>query len=268
LAEGFERTRFAAGLRTRRLGRSLVVRGTTASTNDDAWGALAELGDGAAVVALAQTRGRGRAGRGWVHVPGKGLALSVALRLGADAGPAGPVSLAAGLAAAQAAHALGVGDARLKWPNDVRVRGRKLAGVLCELRRAAGAPAAVVIGLGLNVLHERTDFPEALRDAATSLAIEGSRAGIEDAAAEFLDRLEPLWDRLRSRDHDAVLAEWSRWAPHWGERVRVRTPAGVVDGVALRLDGEGGLVLRTADGCETTVLAGDVTGSAESWDAA
>jgi len=267
LARGFDRDRFASRLGSTVLGRELLVRETTASTNDDAWEALPAHGHGVAVVALAQTRGRGRSGRGWVQVPGKGLALSVALRLEFDARHAGLIPLAAGLAAVEAAHALGAGGARLKWPNDVLARGRKLAGVLCEVRRAPAAPAAardaVVIGLGMNVGHAREDFPDEIADTATSLALEGAPVGLEDAAATFLGRLEPLWAGLCQGARPALLAEWSRWMPQWDERLTVRTPAGLVAGVALRLDTEGGLVLRGDDGLETTVLAGDVMAPVE-----
>ena len=241
-----------------RLGQRLLVREQTESTNDDAWEAFASLQDGAAVVALEQTRGRGRAGRRWEHARGKGLALSVALRLGCDVRQAGVVPLAAGLALARACHVLGVRNARLKWPNDVLVGERKLAGVLCELRRAPGSGEAVVIGVGLNVLHGRADFPEALGDHATSLALEGSSATVEDAAAEFLVRLEPIWNELQEGDRAAVLAAWSRECDHWGQWLHVRTPSGDVEGHALRLDPDGGLVLRTAAGLETVVVAGDV----------
>src|SRR5262245_42187689 len=101
------------------MGQQLVVHPTTGSTNDDAWAALGTLGDGVAVIAFEQSRGRGRAGRGWHQVPGKGLALSVALHLGCDVRQAGVIPLTAGLAVLRAAHALGVPAARLKWPNDV-----------------------------------------------------------------------------------------------------------------------------------------------------
>lgn len=273
MAESFDRSRFTARLATRRLGRALLVRESTASTNDDAWVALSELGDGAAVLALEQTRGRGRAGRRWEQAPGKGLALSVALHLGCDVRQAGAIPLAAGLAVARAAHALGVERARLKWPNDVRVDGRKLAGVLCEVRRVPANPngdvsEAVVIGIGLNVRQVREDFPPELRDLATSLAIEGREVPLEDAAAACLNALEPLWTELQEGDRGAVLAAWSALSPHWGGWMRVRTPAGEVEGIALRLDHGGGLVLRTVDGLETTVLAGDAEPAAEGWDAA
>jgi BirA family biotin operon repressor/biotin-[acetyl-CoA-carboxylase] ligase len=276
LADAFDRTRFTTRLRTHRLGRALRVLERTASTNDDAWDALAAQGDGAAVVALEQTAGRGRAGRAWTQVPGRGLALSVALRLDGDVRPVGVLPLAAGLAVVRTAHALGVHGARLKWPNDVLVGGRKLAGVLCELRAIrppadsptqAGPGQAVVIGVGLNVRQRRDEFPAELRDTATSLALEGSAAGLEDAAAEFLTRLESLWNELRSGGRSALLAEWSRWCGQWGQWLVVRTPSGPVEGTAQRLDPDGGLVLRTSTGVETTVLAGDVIPSTEGCDA-
>jgi BirA family biotin operon repressor/biotin-[acetyl-CoA-carboxylase] ligase len=121
LADSFDRARFTARLGAQRLGQRLVVRESTASTNDDAWEALGALGDGAVVLALEQTQGRGRAGRRWEHAPGRGLALSVALHPGCDVRQAGMIPLAAGLAVVQACHALGVPAARLKWPNDVQV---------------------------------------------------------------------------------------------------------------------------------------------------
>jgi BirA family biotin operon repressor/biotin-[acetyl-CoA-carboxylase] ligase len=279
LADDFDRARFTTRLRTLRLGRTLRVLERTVSTNDDAWDALAGAGAGAprdaAVLALAQTGGRGRAGRAWAQVPGRGLALSVALRLDGDGRAAGVIPLVAGLAVVRTAHALGVAGARLKWPNDVLVRGRKLAGVLCEMRRAGAIPdsgsaaerdpgpgPAVVIGVGLNVRHRRDEFPAELRDTATSLALEGATAGVEDAAGEFLSQLEPLWEEFQAGERAALLAEWSRWCGHWGEWLVARTPAGPVEGIAQRLDGGGGLVLRTATGVETTVLAGDVSPSA------
>jgi BirA family transcriptional regulator, biotin operon repressor / biotin---[acetyl-CoA-carboxylase] ligase len=268
LADGFDRARYESRLATHHVGRALLVRERTASTNDDAWEAFATLGDGVAVLALEQTGGRGREGRRWSQAPGRGLALSVALRLGRDVRQAGIVPLAAGLATLRACHALGVPGARLKWPNDVRVGARKLAGVLCELKRAADAAAAggsevVVIGVGLNVGEHREDFPDELADGATSLALEGAEVSLADAAAEVLNQMEPIWHESQEGDRAAVLAAWSSGCDHWGSRVTVRTPAGSVEGVALRLDPDGGLVLRTADGRERTVFAGDVLLPAE-----
>ena len=259
----FDRRAFEARLRTHSMGRHLLARAEVESTNDVAWEALAQgLPDGTTVVADAQTRGRGRSGRTWRTEPGKGLALSIVLHVGcapAPGGGRGAIPLAAGLALARALERLGV-RAELKWPNDLLVRGRKLAGLLCETRRGVadgGAIEAVVIGAGVNVAEARADFPDALADSATSLGIEGCDAPREAVAAEFLNALEPLWNELEEGDPAAVLAAWRERASFWGRAVRVRTPAGEVSGVAMGLDPGGGLVLER-DGAAVTVVAGDL----------
>ncbi|MFI5371551.1 MAG: biotin--[acetyl-CoA-carboxylase] ligase [Candidatus Eisenbacteria bacterium] len=259
----FDRAAFEARLGTRRLGRFLMVRDEASSTNDLAWDLLAEGGpDGAAVIAETQLAGRGRAGRRWVMAPGRGLALSVALHLGCDRRQAGLVSMAAGLALAEALEGLGrVAD--LKWPNDLLLRGRKVSGILAESRRLPLTGDAVVVGIGVNVLERRDDFPPELHDQATSLSLEGLETTREAVAAAFLDAFEPRWDELQEGDRDRLLSAWSARSGGWGRAVVVRTPAGERRGVALRLDDDGALVIRDAGGGEVTVMAGDLA-----WDEA
>jgi BirA family biotin operon repressor/biotin-[acetyl-CoA-carboxylase] ligase len=116
----------------------------------------------------------------------------------------------------------------------------------------------VVVGVGVNVRQAEADFPPALRGSATSLAMAGANAAVEDVAARVLSEFEPLWTELQEGDRAAVLRGWSERAAFWGEPVTVRTPAGPVSGVAQRLDADGALVLRLESGAETTVLAGDL----------
>ena len=260
----FDRARFAARLRTRFLGRHLVARAEVESTNDAAWEALAAgTPDGTVIVADAQTRGRGRAGRRWHRAPGRGLALSALLTLDGERRPAGVLPLAAGLALARALDELGAAP-ELKWPNDLLLGGRKLAGILCETRGAAarangaGAGEAVVIGVGVNVLERAEDFPPALRASATSLALAGHALDRESVAAAFLNALEPLWGELEDGAPAPVLAAWRARAGIWGRHVRVRAPGGVLEGVARALDPDGGLVVALADGREVTAIAGDL----------
>jgi BirA family transcriptional regulator, biotin operon repressor / biotin---[acetyl-CoA-carboxylase] ligase len=268
----FDRAAFESRLRTRIMGRHLIARAETESTNDVAWEALAQgLPDGTTAVADVQTRGRGRAGRSWQTEPGKGLALSLLMHAGCAparvrgaAGGAeaarGVIPLAAGLALARALERLGA-RAELKWPNDLQIGGRKVAGILCESRSGgAGGPVAgdaLVIGVGVNVGEARADFAGALADSATSLAIEGCATTREAVAAELLNALEPLWNELEEGDPAAVLAAWRERATFWGRTVRVRTPAGDVSGVATALDSGGGLVIERA-GEAVTVVAGDL----------
>jgi BirA family biotin operon repressor/biotin-[acetyl-CoA-carboxylase] ligase len=259
LAEpAFDAAVFHARLATRRLGRALLVRAVAESTNDLAWEALdTGAADGTVVIADEQTRGRGRAGRSWHAVPGKSLVLSLALRLGGGAGPCGTIALAAGLALARGLDRLGV-RARLKWPNDLLLGGRKVAGILVEARPAATGGTAAVVGVGINVALEADDFPADLRDLATSLVMEGHRVRREEVAAELLNALEPLWTEHQQGDRAAVLDAWCRRADFWGEPVTLRTPTGPLSGVACSLDEHGALVLRLEGGGETAVLAGDL----------
>lgn len=267
----FDRRAFAARLATRRLGRFLIARARVDSTNDAAWDALAQgAPDGAVVVADEQIRGRGRAGRVWHTAPGKGLALSLVLHPGCEPDTLGVLPLAAGLALARSLERERC-RSRLKWPNDVLAGARKLAGILCEARRSSladgegGVPAAeslrggeaVVVGLGVNVRQQRDDFPPALRERVTSLAMEGCRAGREAVAAGFLNALEPLWRELQEAGPAPLLAAWKERADLWGRSVTVRTPSGPVTGIARDLDARGALVLEGESGY-VTVLAGDV----------
>jgi BirA family transcriptional regulator, biotin operon repressor / biotin---[acetyl-CoA-carboxylase] ligase len=259
LAEpAFDRLAFGRLLATRHLGRTLIARSETASTNDLAWEAIAAgTADGTAVVADAQTQGRGREGRAWQMAPGKGLALSLVLHQGCDRRQAGILPLLAGLALARALEDLGV-EATLKWPNDLLARGRKLSGILCESRRHPSGSDAAVVGVGVNVTQQRGDFPDELARFATSLAMEGCRTTREAVAAGFLNLLEPLWVELQEDGRDSVLEAWKRRAGFWGEVVTVRTPAGPVTGVARDLSADGGLVLRLESGGEVVALAGDL----------
>lgn len=259
MAEGtFDRALYQRSLRTHRLGHVLFTRAEVDSTNDLAWD-LAQQGadEGACVIADAQTRGRGRAGRSWHTAPAKGLALSVLLHPGCDRGALTTAPLVAGLALARGLDALGF-QARLKWPNDLLAGGRKLSGILAESRRNAEGTDIVVMGVGVNVAQSEEDFPPELRDQATSLAIEGRRVPREGVAAAFLNALEPLWDEHQEGDHDEVLEAWRKQAGFWGRPVTVRTGAGVLEGVARDLDPSGGLIVETATGERTTVFAGDL----------
>jgi BirA family biotin operon repressor/biotin-[acetyl-CoA-carboxylase] ligase len=251
----FDRASLAARLTTRHLGRHLVVRAETASTNDDAWDALAQgAPDGTTVIADAQTRGRGRAGRIWHTAPGRGLALSLLLHLGCDAEVATTLPLVAGLALVQALERLGV-TSQLKWPNDVLLAGRKLAGVLCERRATASGIDAAVIGVGVNVSHAVDDLAPELRATALAGFVAITR---EDVAAEFLNAFEPLWIEHAEGDPGKALAEWTRRATFWGTPITVTTAAGSVRGMARGLDRDGALLVEDAAGAMKRIVAGDV----------
>lgn len=226
---------------------------TTPSTQDEVWTAAAGgAPEGYVCVAEEQTAGRGRRGRVWIAPAGGALLVSVLLRIPARV--AAGVPFVAGLAALDVLDRQSVHGA-LKWPNDVLVNGRKIAGILVESRTLAGADDMdVVLGLGMNLSIEA--FPPGV--VATSLH------GIIHATPErdriLQDWLETLAARLaplEAGDLASVLSAWRERAAGLGRAVSVQTAAGTIEGVAEDVDANGALIVRAADAVHH-VLAGDV----------
>ena len=174
------------------VGREIVVFRETDSTNDLAAQAGRDgVAEGIVFFAESQRAGRGRMGRQWVSPPGRNLLFSVLLRPAAVPAERWPeLTFCAALAVAETAERFTGRTARVKWPNDVLVEGRKVAGVLLEAHHAQ-PPGFVVVGIGLNVLQGAEDFPPELRDRAGSLAMLGSADGWcrQEVAAFVLARL-------------------------------------------------------------------------------
>ncbi len=212
---------------------------------------------GALVVAERQSGGRGRHGRAWTAETGQSLLFTVVLRPALDARGVGLMPLAAGLAVAEAVEAFGAG-ARIKWPNDVRVDGRKVAGILAETTWARGRPC-VLLGVGLNVGQDA--FPPPLDATATSLALATGQPVARLAPLRpLLDRLADALGRVASDPAGLVAAVEGRMEGV-GEPVAVRDPATgrvVAEGRVLGLAPTGALRVATEDG-EVAVVAGDVT---------
>lgn len=242
-------------LETRWLGRAWHHRARTTSTSDVAR-SLAERDAPAGTVVVADTQrtGRGRRGRIW-HSPRGGLWMSVVLRPRAPAATLGPLGLAVAVAVAEAVEALGVRPVELKWPNDVLVGGRKVAGILTEAAAEGVRVRHVVVGIGVNLNVKR--FPTALRDRATSIhRLLG--AGVDRAAfaADLCGRLEVWLDRFERESAAPVLAAW-RTRGRLG-RVTVVSASGTIEGVALDLDTDGALLVRRVDGVVEPVRSGEI----------
>lgn len=237
----------AAALAAIPLVRRVVLHDATDSTNDDAR-RLAQEGapDGTVVVARSQRAGRGRLGRSWHSPAGTGLYLSILLRPAGPLDRVGRYALVAAVATVEACRAMGAAGARIKWPNDVIVDGRKLAGILAELRSGAEA-AELVLGFGINVRPPGGGFPAELATTATSLAA-APGAGVDLAgAAVTLVRALDLWiGRLRAGAWDEVRSAFVRYAP--GVEGSAVTLHGGVTGVTSGLDDSGALRVATAEG--------------------
>jgi BirA family biotin operon repressor/biotin-[acetyl-CoA-carboxylase] ligase len=251
-----ETQRLRDALAARGLGGGVVERHVSLGSTNDRARELAREGapEWSVVLADVQTGGRGRQGRRWASAPG-GLYVSVVLR------PTAPVAellpLCAGCAVADALHGLGL-VAELKWPNDVLLQGRKVAGLLAEASSSRSGIEWVVLGLGLNLAGQ---LPDELAEVATTIERAGGPVLAPDAAAALVfDRLGVWYHALRT-DPPSVVAAWrERSVAWWGSEISVRMGEATVRGLARDVDPRGALLLDLADGRSLAVLAGDVIG--------
>ena len=225
-----------------------------ASTNDTAR-ELARAGapHGTAVVADAQTRGRGTKGRSWHSPRGLGLYASFILRWDGPDGFRAPFSLlplAAGLASADAVRDAAGLEARLKWPNDLVHGRKKLGGILTEAVFAAGQPGFAVVGVGLNANHGEADFPDGIRETATSIRLAtGREADREALLASLCLALERWYNPLVRGEGETVLRSYERrMAFPCGARLRITGVRGETSGLFRGLEPDGRLRLEPDGG--------------------
>ena len=243
-------------LHTEWMGRAWRSLGECRSTNDEAAGwARSGAPAGAVVVADSQTRGRGRLGRVWHSPPGAALYFSAVLRPKMALGKVPPLTLAAGVALAETVARFDVAPA-LKWPNDLLLDGKKLAGILTESACQGGRLEHVIVGIGVNLNVD--EFPPELTGVATSLhRARGSAVDGAAFASVLCERLEVWHDRFVSGGVAEVLSAWKSFAPFFGQRIEVVSGRDRLSGVAEDLDEDGALRLRTSSGM-ARVMAGEV----------
>jgi BirA family biotin operon repressor/biotin-[acetyl-CoA-carboxylase] ligase len=233
--------------------RTLTVLRHTDSTNSRLL-AISDLPAGRADVCLAehQSAGRGRRGRKWLAPFGGGICLSLSWTFSEPPRQLGALSLAVGVALLRALESRGAGSVRLKWPNDVLVSGRKLGGILCELRAEAGGPAYVVIGVGLNA---RLSEP-----ARRAIAASGTDAiDLDEAAgrkkmsrnavsAAIIEQLLIVLEEFAQSGITAFVNEWRHADALHGAAVRVMVGETLHRGLARGIDADGALMLETPSG--------------------
>lgn len=202
------------------------------------------------VTADRQRAGRGRLKRTWLSPPG-GLYFTVVLRPDVPAVISPRFSFGASVALAVTLREMFDVDARLKWPNDVLIGGRKVAGILSEMEAEADLVTFLNIGVGLNV---NNDPPVGMGEAASLGEILGRRLSRRDILSGFLDRFEP---RVQPDRLDRVMADWKALALTLDRPVRINTPQGGVEGLAVDVDENGALLLRRPDGSVTRIYCGD-----------
>lgn len=243
------------------IGRDIRVFEATNSTNDVVE-KLARDGvrEGVVVFAEAQTRGRGRLGRTWLSPARKGLWFSVLLRPDLRPQQATQLTVASATALARAIRRQTNLTPEIKWPNDILIGGRKVAGILTELSAELDHVRYLIIGIGVDVNLATADLPPELRKLATSLRIEiGQPVLRTELAAAILQELDADYARVCAGQFEALADEWEAQCTTIGREVTIRIGDRTLRGIAEALDSEGALLLRTQHGRLERIIGGDVT---------
>ena len=224
---------------------------TAGSTMDIARG-LARKGcpDFTVVIAETQTGGRGRMDRNWWSPEG-GLYFTLVLRPPIPPVMSPLVNFGVAFVLARTLQEFCDVDARVKWPNDILIHGRKVSGMLSEMEAAGDQVSFVNIGIGINM---NNDLPPDLPSATSIADISGKACSRKAFLSEFLDRLE---NRIHQPDLTTVIAEWKTCSATLGQQVRIVSRQGVTEGKAMDVDPNGALIVRTADGNLKKIYYGD-----------
>jgi BirA family biotin operon repressor/biotin-[acetyl-CoA-carboxylase] ligase len=247
--------------KTKVIGRDIRVFEETTSTND-VIEKLAHDGvkEGVVVFAESQTKGRGRLGRKWISPARKGLWFSILLRPDLRPQEATRLTVAAATALRRAIHAETGLQPEIKWPNDILIGGKKVAGILTEMSAELDRVKHLILGIGVDVNLEATELPPELRRLATSLKIESGQAiSRPELAAAILRELDEDYARIADGKFPQLADEWEKHCATIGRNVTVQTGGRKISGRAESLDDDGSLRVRTEHGHLERVIGGDVT---------
>ena len=248
------------GLLTRLFGRTLHIHEQLESTNTTA-SILAEQGlsEGTVVIAYSQTKGRGRKGRTWISPPDQNLYFSIILRPRGPANRFGLWTLAAAIAVARAIHQSTALPVRLKWPNDVMIHQRKVAGLLLESAVQGEQLKHVIMGIGLNVNLRCEHLPDSVRNSATSLFDElGQESNRVELLQSLLKNLEDAYDVFQAGSHNKVLETYRSLSETLGETVTVLGPNQEWTGKAIGITTTGELILKEQNQTEHVIQSDDI----------
>jgi BirA family biotin operon repressor/biotin-[acetyl-CoA-carboxylase] ligase len=256
----FDPATIMSGLQGCRRLTSVISLRETVSTNMTAYRMAEEgAGEGTVVLAETQTGGKGRMGRSWASPPGVNLYCSIILRPSIPPVAAAQLTFLSAVGVARAIERTTSLNPRIKWPNDILLGDRKVAGLLNEMSSETDRVNFVILGIGVNLNMAREQFPVDLRTPATSLLLEtGTAVGRSSFATVMLREIDDLYDQFLSSGYGPVRAEWLTRSRLAGEMVGVSDGGRERQGRVVGLDEYGALLLETADGQREQVLSGDV----------
>jgi len=250
-----------SGLATQLFGReSYFYFREIDSTNNRAKALAAEgVPEGTVVVADMQTAGRGRRGRQWFSPSNQGIYVSVVLRPSLPLREISRISLVAAVAVAETLREEFGLDALIKWPNDILIDHKKIAGILSEAVIDTVGLEYMVVGIGLNINQDLSQFPADLRMPATSLRVENSQAVARVRILQsLLLSLEQQYLRLLAGDFESILVRARALSMVLGQQVRLETAEGFVVGKAVDINSDGYLMVVNPDGSVQAVMSGEI----------
>ena len=250
-----------SGLDTSRIGNHIIRLDNIGSTNIEAF-RMAEDGadEGTVIIADTQQRGKGRLGREWLSPPGVNIYCSVILRPPIPPVSAYQLTFLSAVAVARAVEQTVSVQPRIKWPNDILLNGRKIAGLLNEMSAETEKVNFVILGIGVNLNMSSEQFPDNLRHPASSLMIEcGSEIERKVFLKTLLKELDTLYDGYLRHGDAPVREEWVRRCDMMGKAVSVSGPVSKTTGIVTGVDEHGALLVRLSDGRVEQILSGDVT---------
>ncbi len=248
-------------LATEIIGRRVIYFRTVDSTNTCAL-ELATRGapEGTVVIAEEQTRGKGRLERRWHSPPGKGIYLSIVLRPKVKVEFLTHFSILSALAVAETVEGLSPYPPDIKWPNDILLHHKKVAGVLVELGTENDLVSYLIVGIGINLLQREEEFPRELRGKATSILIEGGEVVYrEEVVVKLLQNFDRWYKVLLTSGATPILERWKDYSHNWiGKEVKVVTPEGEFYGISEGIGDDGRFLVRKGDGELKDVWAADI----------
>ncbi len=249
-----------SGLKTHTFGQSIEYLPEIDSTQKPAREKAAKgIPEGFLVIAENQHTGRGRQGRKWQSGPGN-IAMSIVLRPPISPSQASHIPLLAGVATVKAIRKMTDLQPWLKWPNDILIQGKKMAGILVELSAEMDRINHLILGLGLNVNNDLTSFSTDIRDQSTSLSLEtGQSISRKDLVRKILKELEDHYYLYLEQGFSLVKSYWKELNNTLNHLIFVNWGDASLEGIAEDINDYGALILRDRQGQAHTITAGDVS---------
>jgi len=258
-SDALDPDKISANLKTRRIGRKVLVFNSTSSTNDIAAEyAKNKANDGLVIFTEEQAAGRGRAGSKWQSEQGDSILCSIVLtdcKLNPEL-----LSLACAVAVADAVGKIGGSEAKIKWPNDIILNGKKVAGILLESKQN-GTGSTYILGIGINCHQKEDSFPFELQPIATSIDIESQSTVDRISLAKRLLTSIEHWLEIAAKTNEKVTEKWRRLSIQLNHRVKLVYNGRNFSGNCIGIDPEKGLILqldtggvRMFDAAHTTIV--------------